>query len=443
MSCSPRSTLPAGLSPDQWLRQAGERGLRTEVELACLDAAADRGAPPEGVRLFVNVSPTTLLDPRIEGRLARLPPHVVEITEEERIDSYEELRTRIARWSPARTMLAVDDVGSGYSSMRHVLQLRPQFIKIDRDLVHGVHHDKDRLAVLRGIVGYARQCGATSLAEGWRPWRSLAALRAIGVDLVQGFLFGRPGDGWPRPRLLTSPQRSDQTEKGSSTVVGSISRRLDALIDPKDAADEVTTYLYENYQVLPSVYLERAGVLRFLSGRGQWQVFDGIEPGVGLTGWAFAKGETVLVQDVLVDQRYRQAAPGVVAELAIPLVVRGRIGGCPERGRRDTARLAPNRRHHLGGQAARADPRADRPARPPTTLPSWRWAATRRRIAAATAVGNLATATLEAAIEIANFETAALWIEQLGMLHLVASEGQLAAPWRPSPLRARRVGPLS
>ena len=106
--------------------------------------------------------------------------------------------------SRASTMLAIDDVGAGYSSMSHVLQLHPQFIKIDRSLVHKAHRDPNKLAVFRGLVGFARQCGITSLAEGVETTEELNALRAVGVDLVQGYLLARPGEGWPEPRRWRS-----------------------------------------------------------------------------------------------------------------------------------------------------------------------------------------------------------------------------------------------
>ena len=73
-------------------------------------------------------------------------------------------------------------------------------------------------------------------------------------------------------------------------------------------------------------------MLRFLSGRGQWQVLDRIEAGVGLTGSAFAAGEPILVQDVAADPRFREAVPGVVAEPAVPLIVQRRIVGILKRG---------------------------------------------------------------------------------------------------------------
>ena len=195
-----RSSIPCSSGPDQWLAHASYLGVRTEFELACLQAACDKGPPPEDVRLFVNLSPRTLLDPRLDQILNGLPPRVIEITEHEAVSDYQELRRRLQSWTTATTMLAIDDVGSGYSSMSHVIQLHPQYIKIDRSLVHKAHRDPNKLAVLRGLVGFSRQCGVTSLAEGVETSEELNALRAVGVDLVQGYLLARPDDGWPQPR---------------------------------------------------------------------------------------------------------------------------------------------------------------------------------------------------------------------------------------------------
>ena len=166
------------------------------------------------------------------------------------------------------------------------------------------------------------------MAEGVETSEELNALRAIGIDLVQGYLLARPGDGWPQPRRWRSA--GDHRTGGpdpSVPWVESLVERVEKTLDPIDAADEVTAYLNEHFEFLPSVYVERAGVLRFLSGRGQWQVLDGIEAGVGLTGSAFAAGEPILVQDVSKDPRYREAVPGVVAELAVPLIVDRRVVG--------------------------------------------------------------------------------------------------------------------
>jgi EAL domain-containing protein (putative c-di-GMP-specific phosphodiesterase class I) len=411
-----RSTIPCSSGPDQWLERASELGIRTEFELACLEAACARGGPPDDVRLFVNLSPRTVLDQRVDSILDRLPPRVIEITEHEPILDYQQLRRRLQGWPVATTMLAIDDVGAGYSSMSHVLQLHPHFIKIDRSLVHHAHRDPNKMAVLRGLVGFARQCGVTSLAEGVETIQELKALRTVGVDLVQGYLLARPGEGWPDPRHWRTARTSESSKDASSSVtVGSLRERVEKMVDPQDAADEVTAHLYENFEFLPSVYLEQAGTLRFVSGRGQWQVLDGIEEGVGLTGAAFAAGEPVLVQDVASDMRYRAAVPGVVAELAVPLTVNRRIVGVlnvdsPTRFDDEQvstvtaiARLLEQAFTRTGLSSYRGSPLID----------LGRHAA---RVARTRTVRELARVTTAASLDVAQLQSAVLWTDVAGSL---------------------------
>ena len=421
-----RTSLPCSSGPDQWLEHASYLGVRTEFELACLQAVHDRGAPPGDVRLFVNLSARTLLDPRVDAMLNQLPPRVLEITEHEPVSDYQELRRRLQMWSAGSTMLAIDDVGAGYSSMSHVLQLHPQFIKIDRSLVHKAHRDPNKLAVLRGLVGFSRQGGITSLAEGVETSEELNALRAIGIDLVQGYLLARPGDGWPQPRRWRSAgSLGSEARDTSATGVESLAERVEKTLDPIDAADEVTAYLNENFEFLPSVYLERAGVLRFLSGRGQWQVLDGIEAGVGLTGSAFAAGEPILVQDVSADSRYREAVPGIVAELAVPLIVQRRVVGVLNVD-------APAAIDDTQAQAVRAAASVLEDAFARTGLSSSRgsplvdfgWHAP--RIAESRSIGELAATTVSASVAVARLQSAVLWTRVKGSLVQQGSTGARA-----------------
>jgi EAL domain-containing protein (putative c-di-GMP-specific phosphodiesterase class I) len=423
-----RTSIPCSSGPEQWFEHAAYLGVRTELELACLEAACDRGAPPGDVRLFVNLSARTLLDPRVDDVLNRLPPRVIEITEHEPVSDYQELRRRLQTWSAASTMLAIDDVGAGYSSMSHVLQLHPQFIKIDRSLVFKAHRDPNKLAVLRGLVGFARQCGVTSLAEGVETTEELNALRAVGIDLVQGYLLARPGDGWPEPRHWRSVRSGSTSATGpdpSSTEVGSLLERVDKTIDPSEAADEITGYLNEQFEFLPSVYVERAGVLRFLSGRGQWQILDGIEGGVGITGSAFAAGESVLVQDVSSDPRYREAVPGIVAELAVPLSVNRRIVGvlnvdAPAKIDDDQAHAIETAARMLEDVFARTGLSTSRGS----PLAEFGWHAP--RVAESQSISELAEATILAGVELARLQSAALWTRTRGTLTLQGSTGARA-----------------
>jgi EAL domain-containing protein (putative c-di-GMP-specific phosphodiesterase class I)/putative methionine-R-sulfoxide reductase with GAF domain len=432
-----RTSIPCSSGPDQWLEHASYLGVRTEFELACLEAVCARGAPPGDVRLFVNLSATTLLDPRVDAVLDRLPPRVLEITEHEPVSDYQELRRRLDLWSAASTMLAIDDVGAGYSSMSHVLQLHPQFIKIDRSLVHKAHRDPNKLAVLRGLVGFARQCGITSLAEGVETTEELNAVRAVGIDLVQGYLLARPGEGWPQSRRWRSgkgqggPDGSEEREATEPGVgvptVESLVERVDKTIDPSDAADEVMAHLSEQFEFLPSVYVERAGVLRFLAGRGQWQILDGIEGGVGLTGSAFAAGDPILVQDVSADDRYREAVPGVVAEFAVPLLVHRRIVGvlnvdatAPIDDRAADAVVAAA--HVLEAAFARTGLTSSWGS----PLVDFGWHAP--RIAESQTIAELALTTVSASVAVARLQSAVLWTRSPsdGTLVLQGSTGARA-----------------
>jgi EAL domain-containing protein (putative c-di-GMP-specific phosphodiesterase class I)/putative methionine-R-sulfoxide reductase with GAF domain len=426
-----RTAIPCSSGPDQWLEHASYLGVRTELELACLEAVCARGAPPGDVRLFVNLSATTLLDPRVDAVLHRLPPRVLEITEHEPVSDYQELRRRLDMWSAESTMLAIDDVGAGYSSMSHVLQLHPQFIKIDRSLVHKAHRDPNKLAVLRGLVGFARQCGITSLAEGVETSEELNAVRAVGIDLVQGYLLARPGEGWPQSRRWRSAKGQvglDATGHGhgsSAAMVESLIERVDKTIDPSDAADEVMAHLSEQFEFLPSVYVERAGVLRFLAGRGQWQILDGIEGGVGLTGSAFAAGDPILVQDVSADDRYREAVPGVVAEFAVPLLVHRRIVGvlnvdatAPIDDRAADAVIAAA--HVLEAAFARTGLTSSWGS----PLVDFGWHAP--RIAESQTIEELALTTVSASVAVSRLQSAVLWTRAQGSLVLQGSTGARA-----------------
>jgi EAL domain-containing protein (putative c-di-GMP-specific phosphodiesterase class I)/putative methionine-R-sulfoxide reductase with GAF domain len=436
-----RTTFPTELSPDQWLRHARKEGIDTELELAFLEAACARGVPPDGVRVFINLSAHTVMDPRIDELVRRLPPHVIEITEHEPVLDYHQLRLRLQNWPADTPMLAIDDVGSGYSSMSHVLQLRPHFIKVDRALVRGVHRDRNQLAVLKGIVGYARQCGATSLAEGVETHDELAALRTIGVDLVQGFLIGRPGPDWPRPRRVhvaayqsarAAGPATDRTDTTELDGLDSLAARVDMLTDPREAADEVTTYLYEHLGLLPSVYVERGDTLRFLSGRGQWQVLDGIESGVGLTGAAHATAQRVLVYDVAREPRYREAVPGIVAELAVPLWVDGHVVGILNV---DVPTPIDDVQISAVESAAQtlegAFSRSGLPAAEESPFKVLGQRAL--RVASAPTVDAVARAAVSAAAAISGLETCGLWLERDELLEFTAGHGQRSEVFRALP----------
>jgi EAL domain-containing protein (putative c-di-GMP-specific phosphodiesterase class I) len=309
-----RSKSFASTPPDQWLRMAETAGRRIEVELACLRAAAKLGAPPDGARLFLNASAGLLLDPRLDDLLDQLPDHVLEVTEHEQIADYNRLTERLRSLSSRGSLLAVDDVGAGYANMAHVLRLSPQFIKIDRSIVSGLHSDRERRALISALVAFSVACGAQTIAEGVEDREELDALTELGVDLVQGYLIARPGKNWP-----TSAQIGLTTTDNEQLALLPLASRLEHASDLRTLGDLVTSWLYEEHRLMPSIYVERAGALRCLSRRGQWIVHDGMAPGVGVTGTSFVRDAEIWVPDVRADPTYRAAIPGVRSEYCVPL----------------------------------------------------------------------------------------------------------------------------
>ena len=181
--------------PDLVFAQAAEVELGLELEDLCLDVAiAAAAALPRDMFLTLNASPSYLLDAgRLAGRLAPLERDVViEVSEHNPIDDYAAIRRAVAALGP-RVRLAVDDAGAGFASLRHVIELRPDIVKLDVGLVRGLARDPMREAVVAGLAHYATQAGTTLIAEGVENELDRAALRRLGVRMGQGYLFGRPG----------------------------------------------------------------------------------------------------------------------------------------------------------------------------------------------------------------------------------------------------------
>jgi EAL domain-containing protein (putative c-di-GMP-specific phosphodiesterase class I) len=115
---------------------------------------------------------------------------VLELTEHVPIGDYTELRAAIENIGPVQ--VAVDDAGAGYASLRHILELRPSFAKLDISLVRGINRDELRQAMAAGIQYYALRTGCRLIAEGVETVEEANTLLALGVDLAQGYLFGKP-----------------------------------------------------------------------------------------------------------------------------------------------------------------------------------------------------------------------------------------------------------
>jgi EAL domain-containing protein (putative c-di-GMP-specific phosphodiesterase class I)/FixJ family two-component response regulator len=179
-----------------WFAEAAVVGLKGELELAAVAAAlAVLPEVPAGLYLSINATPDSLASDGLTELLATAPAGrlVLEITEHAPVHDYEALNAAM-EWMRGRGIrLAVDDAGSGFASLRHILQLAPDIIKIDNALTRNVYMDPARRALAAGLISFAAELGATVIAEGIENRQELETLRALGVRYGQGFYLGRPG----------------------------------------------------------------------------------------------------------------------------------------------------------------------------------------------------------------------------------------------------------
>ncbi len=195
-----------GTSPLHWLALADELGGRAALERACLRQGLElhRERPP-GTSVSVNLSAPVLAEPATREMLEQarggdrdgLDGLIVEITEETLVASDQLLRQAIAPLLAAGAVLAVDDMGAGYSGLRQITAVRPAYLKLDRSLAVGIDGDPERSALVAALAGYARQVGAWLVVEGIETSAELERVRGLGVRLVQGYRLGRPAPPWP------------------------------------------------------------------------------------------------------------------------------------------------------------------------------------------------------------------------------------------------------
>jgi EAL domain-containing protein (putative c-di-GMP-specific phosphodiesterase class I) len=172
--------------------------LGTELELAAVRMALERhGELPDGEYLAINVSPQLLAGEELLPMLAahERRPLVVELTEHQAVEDYPALVRSLDELRAHGIRVAIDDVGSGFSSFRHVTRVNPEILKLDRSLVMGIDDDPVRQSLAAAIVSFAADVGAVVVSEGIESEAELACLRELAVGLGQGFFLGRPDLG--------------------------------------------------------------------------------------------------------------------------------------------------------------------------------------------------------------------------------------------------------
>jgi EAL domain-containing protein (putative c-di-GMP-specific phosphodiesterase class I) len=200
-----------GTRPDLVFAEAWSSGTGLDLEAATLERilAASAGLPA-GPWLALNVSAALILE---RERLARVlvrrtRPIVLEVTEHEVIADYLAVRATVPLMGPD-VRVAVDDAGAGVANFTHIVELRPDFVKIDISLVRGVNHDLTRQALIVGLRHFAQATNGWLIAEGVETEEERQTLIGLGLTLGQGYLFGRPAEvhAWSAPASPRLPIR--------------------------------------------------------------------------------------------------------------------------------------------------------------------------------------------------------------------------------------------
>jgi EAL domain-containing protein (putative c-di-GMP-specific phosphodiesterase class I) len=182
-------------SADSWFRDAAVLGLGEEFELVLLTLALEElSTLPATAYLSVNVSPHTVLSSQLPELLRDVDGKrlVLELTEHSPVDDYAALNTALSRLRHRGIRLAVDDAGAGFSSLNHILLIRPEIVKLDVSLIRDVDSDVARRSLVSGLRHSTSEIGADCIAEGVETDAQARALRELGVGFGQGWHLGPP-----------------------------------------------------------------------------------------------------------------------------------------------------------------------------------------------------------------------------------------------------------
>ncbi len=356
-------------TPDDLFAAATALHMERSIDLACLRAALREAHQLVDVDLFVNVLIGTLFDERrglsaLESavRDARLDPSsvVLEFSERDPVPDLSRLQLIAAKLRSRGYRIAVDDAGAGHASMQVIAELRPEFIKVDRSLVHGLDADRARRGLMVSLLSFSNHIGARLIAEGVETQRELETLLSVGVDFGQGWLLGRPiltkqvaglpdievvdakwfaeqraarvrmapprtggplhskvrtlrvSDRVDLPRALSDAALALQNEHDPMRILGVIAEQLSRVVPVAEMAIYIADYEMRRFVPVFANGPEREALLA-----------ETFSIDAGITGWAFAKGTPENVADTWAHPMARQV-PGtaVVQEslLVIPLI---------------------------------------------------------------------------------------------------------------------------
>lgn len=260
------------VAPDLLFQAAERVGAAEWLEARAIRAAlAARALLPPNCFLSLNVSPGRLGAPEVREALASAGSFagvVLELTEHAEVADYGRLSGQLEPYRHAGALVAVDDTGAGYSSLQHLLALRPEFVKVDRSFVAGVDRDEARAALVEMLGRFAGQLDGWIVAEGIERAEELDALVRLRVPLGQGYLLGRPSPAYAEldpalARRIEGRAAAQDAPEGvaallESAPAGRRANELRAIVLSDDAPSDVAVLLDESRRPMGLLGADRA-----------------------------------------------------------------------------------------------------------------------------------------------------------------------------------------
>lgn len=194
-------------SPLALFNLAMKTDLLFELDQVCRRKSVQHAAKLESpCKLFINTLPFSIRDPQFQGKFlldlleeSELVPEriVLEITETLAIDDYTAYLEEMRYFSDMGFLTGIDDLGTGYSGLERVVELRPDYLKLDMHMVRDIDTSAVKQDIMRAFCAMAQNIGAAVVAEGVETKQELDTVRDVGVDYVQGFYLASPSDTFP------------------------------------------------------------------------------------------------------------------------------------------------------------------------------------------------------------------------------------------------------
>jgi EAL domain-containing protein (putative c-di-GMP-specific phosphodiesterase class I) len=199
-----RTEEPTLRNPLDFVDTAERLGRTAELGRAVRKRIAEQiQDAPLSVSLFVNLHPMDLVDDELGSAEGALTPFanrvVLEVTERATLDEVHGVGAGVARLRALGYRIALDDLGAGYAGLSSFAQLEPEIVKVDMSLVRGIHESAMKQKLFRSFASLCRELNTEIVAEGVEVAEERDCLNTLGGDLYQGYLFARPGRGFPAP----------------------------------------------------------------------------------------------------------------------------------------------------------------------------------------------------------------------------------------------------